>query len=203
MRYFFKRDTILATISVFIVILIVGVLPLNMHALSPIKLVLSDISFNDLAFSPQNAQSMPKDERIAIINIDTLQRQGIADLINKLESFSPAVIGLDVLFLEHKDSAIDNYLLQTLKAYPNIITSEQLEWQENKTHNTDKPAVYNMFRNENLKSGYVNFIGEDSGVIRYYSPFEKGNDYNYTAFSSAIVKVANPDAYNTLLKRDK
>jgi len=203
MRYFFKRDTILATISVFIVILIVGVLPLNMHALSPIKLVLSDISFNDLAFSPQNAQNMPKDDRIAIINIDTLQRQGIADLINKLESFSPTAIGLDVLFLEHKDSAIDNYLLQTLKAYPNIVTSEQLEWQENKTHNTDKPAVYNMFRNENLKAGYVNFIGEDSGVIRYYSPFEKGNDYNYTAFSSAIVKVANPGAYNTLLKRDK
>ena len=203
MKYLFKRDTIFATLSVFLVITILGVLPLNMHAFSPIKIVLSDISFNDLAFSPKIAQNMPKDERIVIVNIDTSGRQGIADIINTLETYSPSVIGLDVLFLEHKNPSIDNYLLETLTKYSNIISSEEVNWQENKTSNKDAPEVRNIFKNENVKTGYVNFIGEDTGVIRYYSPFEKGRSYNYPAFSSAIVQLANPSAYNTLILRNK
>ncbi len=202
MRYIFKRDTILVTISVFLVIVVVGILPLNMSALSPIRLVLSDISFNDLAFSPQNAQSMTRDDRIIIVNIDTMQRQAIADLINKIETFSPAAIGIDVLFLENKDSIVDKYLLQTLKTYPNIVTSEQLQWKKNKS-NKDVPEMKGIFKNENLKTGYVNFIGEDSGVIRYYSPFEKGKGYNYSAFSSAVLETSKLKEYNLLVERNK
>lgn len=202
MKYIFKRDTILVTISVFVVIVIIGILPLNISALSPIRLVLSDISFNDLAFSPQNAQSMTRDDRIVIVNIDTMQRQAIADLINKLETFSPSAIGIDVLFLEHKDSAIDKYLLQTLKKYSNIVASEQLEWEKD-NNNNDVPEMKSIFKNENLKTGYVNFIGEDSGVIRYYSPFEKGNNYNYAAFSSAVLKTAASKKYDLLVERNK
>jgi CHASE2 domain-containing sensor protein len=203
MKYIFKRDTILVTILVFIVIVVVGMLPLNMSALSPIRLVLSDISFNDLAFSPQNAQNMPMDDRIVIVNIDTMQRQAIADLINRLETFSPAAIGVDVLFLERKDSVIDTYLLQTLKAYSNIVASEQLEWQKDETKNKDVPEVKSIFINKDLKAGYVNFIAENSGVIRYYSPFEKGEGYAYSAFSSAVIQTARPKEYNVLVKRNK
>jgi CHASE2 domain-containing sensor protein len=202
MKYIFKRDTVLVTVSVFLVIVVVGILPLNMSALSPIRLVLSDISFNDLAFSPQNAQNMPMDDRIVIVNIDTMQRQAIADLINRLETFSPAAIGVDVLFLDRKDPVIDKYLLQTLKAYSNIVASEQLEWQKDNI-NKDMPDVNSIFKNENLKTGYVNFIGEDSGVIRYYSPFEKGNGYTYSAFSSAVIQTARLKEYNLLVNRNK
>ena len=51
MKYLLKRDTILATIAVFLVMGLLTLIPLNLHVLDPLKMALTDIHFNDLSFA--------------------------------------------------------------------------------------------------------------------------------------------------------
>jgi len=55
MKYLLKRDTILATVAVFLVMGLLTLIPLNLHVLDPLKMALTDISFNDLSFATLKA----------------------------------------------------------------------------------------------------------------------------------------------------
>src|SRR5690242_3137985 len=98
-RYLFKRDTLLATLMVFVVIALLGLIPLNTHVLDPIKLALHDFDYNDLAYSRlKKNKETAVDTNIVIINIGDAQRSEIASIIRKIQQQRPAAIGVDVLF---------------------------------------------------------------------------------------------------------
>ena len=198
MRYLFKRDTLLATASVFLVMGIFSIIPLNTHLLDPIKMALTDISFNDLSFSVlKTNKSNIVDDKIIIVNIGDDNREGIAKLITKLSTCNTKAIGLDVLFLSAKEPHVDSLLTSAIKNTPNIILSDKLGWEKNLSYQHD------FFGQYAKNSGYVNFVGEEKGVIRYFSPHEKGNDTMYLSFSSAVVKVADENKFRILNKRDR
>ena len=70
LKYLFKRDTILATIMVFVVMGMLALIPVNTHVLDPIKLALQDFDYNDMAYSQFNKNSHTAvDTGIVIINI--------------------------------------------------------------------------------------------------------------------------------------
>jgi type IV secretory pathway TrbL component len=79
LRYLYKRDTILATISVFLVIGFLGLIPINTSILNPFKTALKDLDFNDISYSvlKKNAGT-PIDNRIIIVNIGNADRMGLA-----------------------------------------------------------------------------------------------------------------------------
>ena len=198
-KYFFKRDTILATIAVFIVIGLFGLVPLNTDILNPIKTALDDFEFNDLAYAKLGKNNdKPLDNRIVVVNIGWLDRAEIAQLLTRIDSSKPKAIGLDVQFEGAKDAETDAALQVRLGSIPNLIVASNIVWKKDSV--TEEKGLFGA----GVKTaGYVNFVAEDKSTIRHFSPFEKNQKNLYSSFSASLVKIANPEAYNDLVKRNK
>src|SRR5688572_14938536 len=110
-KYLYERDTIFATIWVFLFIVILGSIPLNLSVLNPVKLGLKDFDFNDISYSKLDKTNQHLlDSNIVIINIGQADREGIALMIEKTASMHPKVMGLDVMFDTAKDPVKDSML---------------------------------------------------------------------------------------------
>ena len=199
LRYLFKRDTILATFSVFIVIGLLGLLPLNTGILNPFKTALKDLDFNDISYSVLNKnKNTAIDNRIIILNIGDADRLGLSLMIEKLRTAKPKVIGLDVTFDGPRDPHNDSLLRHMIGSTPNLIIASKINWK-----NKAIPEDVGYFGIYTTNRGYVNFIGEEGGTIRNFSPFEKVNDKTYNGFPAAIVAKADSVAFLQLKKRKR
>lgn len=197
-KYLFKRDTILASIMVFIVMGLLALIPLNTHVLDPIKMALQDFDYNDLAYSQFNKNSHTSvDTNIVIINIGDAGRNEIAGMIQKASSENPKVVGVDILFNEPKDTATDAVLEQLFYTSPKIVLAYNLL--------AEKGIIYTPgFLTEKAKQkGYANFVGEEGGSIRHFSPTLKKKTVVYNSFAAAVTQVAYPQQFKQMLKRDK
>ncbi|GAB4093998.1 hypothetical protein GCM10028786_29250 [Flaviaesturariibacter terrae] len=192
----FKRDTFFATIAVFVVMGLLALVPLNTHVLDPLKMALHDFDYNDLAFSKMRSRkASPSDSAIVLVNIDTAGRATLTHYLERLKELHTRAVGLDVIFEEPRDSATDAALGSAMSALPNLVTSYSLEEDGHHT------VVHDRFANAGRNKGFVNFVGEDTGVIRYFTPFVHEEHETYTAFAAALSKVADPGAYEVLEAR--
>lgn len=198
-KYLLERDTILATIGVFIFLVLLGMIPINFYVLNPMKTALKDFDFNDIAYSKLGkAEATRTDSNIVVLNIGNADREGIAYIIDKVSSLGPKVIGLDVLFEGEREPEKDSLLRQVLENTPNLVAVSRLI-PEKEGFSVDS----NYFDSSLKKRGYANLIGEEVGTIRYYSPFEVIGATKYPHITSAIVKEFDPAAYEKLVKRHK
>lgn len=198
-KYLYERDTIFATLWVFIFIGFISVFSLNTHFLDPIKLALEDFELNDISYSKlSKSDKTPVDSRIVIVNIGYADRAGISALIEKTASMGPKVMGLDAEFHTEKDPIQDSLLKQSFQKHPNLVVVSRLDWEDKE--NPQHTGYFGPFVHEH---GYGNFISEEKGTIRIFSPFEKDHDREYTSFSAALVKKYDETAYNKLKKRHK
>ena len=127
-KYLYERDTIFATIWVFIFIVVLGSIPLNLGVLNPIKLGLKYFDFNDLSYSKLGkASNTPIDSNIVIINIGQADREGIAFLIDKTASYNPKTIGLDVVFDGPRDLLKDSLLVATIQRTRNLVLAAKYQ----------------------------------------------------------------------------
>jgi len=180
-----------------LVILAFMKMPINLHVFDPVKAALSDVQFNDLAFSKINKETR-FDDKIVIINIDTAKRKDIALLLNKLSSYKAAAVGLDLLFLKKSDdSLVDVFLGSEISKIPNLVIGEKLSWDSNKN-----PLIQNYYSDKSANRGFVNFIGEEKGVIRSYSPFETNGKDTLSSFTSAIIEKADYNLFDQLKERE-
>lgn len=195
-RYLFKRDTLLATLLVFVVMGLLALIPLNTHVLDPIKLALQDFDYNDLAFSRMGKNKNAfTDTSLVIVNIGEAERAEIAAIISKVQSQQPLATGVDVLFEQARTAADDSVLVSLAATSPNLVMVYKLDSVERK--GTPVGFLYAGSK----KKGYSNFVGEEGGVIRYYLPQVKQEPHAYTSFAAAVVQTAAPEKYNQLLQR--
>ncbi|HEY0749709.1 MAG TPA: CHASE2 domain-containing protein, partial [Chitinophagaceae bacterium] len=128
-KYLLNRDTLFATIAVFLVIGLLALLPLNTGVLNPIKTALEDFDFNDLAYTKLGKNSETSlDKRIVIVNIGFADRAGLARMIEKIKEGKPKVIGFDVTFDSAQDSLMDIYLAETLASTPQLVAASRIYW---------------------------------------------------------------------------
>jgi CHASE2 domain-containing sensor protein len=193
MRYLFKRDTLLVTVSVFIILGLFLAIPFNFHFLQPVESVLYDFDYNDLAYSQLHKSNAAFDERIVIVNIGDTDRAGIAAILQKLNTAKPSVIGADILFESVKDPKQDATLVAVIKSIPNLVLC-------NKINDTGTSGIFNQYA---TKSGYANFYGEKGNVIRYFAPIKNINGTQHKSFAAAITFIADSSAYLRLRRRDK
>lgn len=197
-----ERDTLFATLWVFIFIIVLGSIPLNLGIMNPIKLGLKDFDFNDLSYSKLGkSQQTPIDtSNIVVINIGYADREGIAAIIEKTASFKPKVMGLDVIFTGPRDPHKDSVLRETIARNKNLVLAVKYE-----TDSSDKLiGAQNYFRTPTSLFGYVNFPADDKETIRSYFPF-KSDDHDKNlilpSFSSALLKEYSPKAYEHVQKK--
>lgn len=204
-KYLYERDTIFATIWVFIFIVVLGSIPINLGVLNPVKLGLKDFDFNDMAYSKLGKADIGEgknkkfDNRIVIINIGQADREGLAMMIDKAGTMNPKVMALDVLFYSEKDPYQDSLLTEVFRRNKNLIAAQQLLLS-----GPDGDTI--VTAGDHIKTAseyaYVNLFTDSLSSVRYYEPFEK--DFKkklYKSFTSAIVQAYDTTAYKKLKKR--
>ncbi|HEY0732587.1 MAG TPA: CHASE2 domain-containing protein [Chitinophagaceae bacterium] len=198
-KYLLNRDTLFATIAVFLVIGLLALLPLNTGVLNPIKTALEDFDFNDLAYTKLGKNSEDSlDNRIVIVNIGFADRAGLARMIEKIREGKPKVIGFDVIFDAAQDSMMDLYLAETLANTPELVAASRIYWS-----NKEEPLNKGYFKNINNDFGYANFTTNELQTIRSVPPFEKINGKTEPCFSAAILKKYDLQAFEKLERRKK
>ncbi len=196
-KYLFKRDTILATIMVFIVMGLLALIPINTHVLDPIKMALQDFDYNDLAYSQFDKNGHTSvDTNIVVVNIGNADRAGIAGIISELASKKPAVIGVDVLFNEAKAAAPDSLLVQLFSGSDKIVLAYHLQAEKRVL------AASGFLWPNAMARGYANFVGEEGGSIRHTAPIMKNKGTVYQSFAAAVAQVAYPVEYKKLVYRN-
>ncbi|RYY47212.1 MAG: CHASE2 domain-containing protein [Chitinophagaceae bacterium] len=195
-KYLFKRDTIFATIMVFVLMGLLSLIPLNTHVLDPIKLALQDFDYNDMAYSKFGKSSHTgASERIVVVNIEDAGRAEIAEMLRMITAAEPLVTGVDVLFSQPKDPASDSLLSSIVAGNPTVVLAYQLTTN----HKAARPEgfLYEAARSK----GFANFVGEAGGTIRHFPGQYHAGDSSFKSFSAAILEIANPGQYASFIKR--
>jgi CHASE2 domain-containing sensor protein len=196
-KYLFKRDTLLATACVFLIMGLFSLLPLNTHLFDPIKMALSDLSFNDLAFSViKSHKDNGIDKRIVVVDIGQSSRADIAATIDSINKGNPSTVALDITFAGPKEPAADSALRNALSNTKQLVLAEKIAF-----HGDSLQSAPNYFRTPNATVGYINFIGEEDAVIRHYSPSETTAGSTYQSFTSQIVRLSNLQSFEQLSHR--
>jgi CHASE2 domain-containing sensor protein len=198
-KYLYERDTIFATIWVFVFIFGLVLIPLNLGILNPIKLGLKDFDFNDIYYSKsKNTDSIKLDNRITIINTGYEDREGIARMIDMVAQYKPKVMGLDFLFDGPREPAKDSILRETIEKNKNLVLAVQFQLDTAGKFMTAK----NYFKTDSTLFGYANFPTKgDQETIRTYFPFKKNKEISLPSFTSSLIKLYNTEAYKKIEKK--
>src|SRR6187549_880102 len=133
-KYLYERDTIFATITVFIFLILLGMIPINFCVLNPMKTALKDFDFNDIAYANlEKGKYDSVDRRIVVVNTGDLDRAEIGFLIEKVNTYQPKVIGLDIYFTEPKpeEPENDSILREAFKKTKNLVAVSVGDWDHN------------------------------------------------------------------------
>jgi CHASE2 domain-containing sensor protein len=197
-KYLYERDTIFATLWVFLFIVGLGAIPLNLGFLNPIKLGLKDFDFNDISYSKLGKGDTSKlDRRMIIINIGQADREGLAMLIEKTAAMKPRVIGLDVLLDGPREPYKDSLLSETFKRHKNLVAAAKFQLDS-----ADRFTMqHNYFLKDAAHVGYVNFPNDDKESTRFVFPVKKNEDTTFYSFSSTLLKLYDTSAFQKLAKK--
>lgn len=173
----------------------------------PIGDMFSDFELTDIVFS-QLQDDPIADERIVMVNIGNLPREGIARQIEIINQYKPAVIGLDVMLDAQKEWPEDSALTRVLSETPNIVIGEKLVGYIEETGEfemTIKPEDHIV---QAAKLGYVNLITnaevqEDLKMCREFTPSEQVAGETRYAFPVRLAYAYDSTMTEKFLARNK
>lgn len=166
----------------------------------------SDFELTDIVFS-QLQEDPIADERIVMVNIGNLPREGIARQIEIINRYEPAVIGLDVMLDAVKEWPEDSALTRVLSETPNIVIGEKLVGLNEETGEfamTVKPEDHIV---QEARLGYVNLITnaevqEDLKMCREFTPSEIVQGETRYAFPVRLAYAYDSAKTEKFLARD-
>lgn len=204
MKKIFKLKFLGITITVFVLIWLLTFIPINLGFFNPMKNALYDFDVNDIVFSKLSPDKSA-DTNIVIVNIGYLNRPQIAELITKIKSYKPKVVGLDILFREHKEPIGDSLLSNAIKLDGNTVIVNKLSgFNEEKQRYDTLTTSINEFSKSSY-SGFANFpskAGSNLTTIRLFKSESKYKDSTIDAFATEIVKLFDRKNYDELMKRN-
>ncbi len=206
-----------ATIFIVIFLIFAGKFMAIFDFLDPIGDALSGYEVTDQVFSnPQWREVPPAEDNIVVVNVGNLDRSGIAQQINIINSFEPKVIGLDLIFRNLKyDTLGDIILANALANSPNIVVYQKLLEPD------DKPGLWNNAEyshpifTQDHPTAFVNLLNETAGARQFdfktcrsffpkqylYDSITNKTDTVY-AFAVSLAKYISPENVKRLLDRN-
>lgn len=144
------------------------------------------------------------DDDVVIVNIDNADREEIAMMLDRIMSYQPKAVGLDVTFDERRDSIVDDYLEMVADNFPNLIEAITVAPVE------DKRGIFDVAEHSFYidsarfdRVGVVNLPKKfDGGVVRQFivdTPLSDG-DTLYSLPVKLAMLVA-PEKVDVLRKR--
>ena len=172
---------------------------INTNFLHPFEKVFKDFRYTDILYSKIRGTEYRPSKEIFLVNIDTLGRSGIAKELEIIARYHPKVVGLDVVFIERRDSITDSFLKEKLASIPNLVIPRFSEIR-------GKDLIDSIQMNPyfgNFCAGYVNFSGNDkrTSTVRNYYPLLNGNQKTIRSFSAEVVRLYDQKKYDKLIKK--
>jgi CHASE2 domain-containing sensor protein len=161
----------------------------------------NDFQMSDIYQSISMKRALQRASKdITIVSIDGCGRQGVLDAINRISKYSPAAIGLDVVFEYSQQN--DSLLFATLSSTPNLVCAGMYEV------NNDGQSfrhINQSFYEDSIAVtiGYVNLdTSSPRGVVRRFVPYVLTADSDtLLTFPTQLAKMYKPLRYKELLKR--
>jgi CHASE2 domain-containing sensor protein len=152
-------ETLFCTIFVLGVMFLISKMDFfNSDAFNPIQKAFGDFQLTDVVFSKLRERP-GVDTNVVLVNIGNLPRAGIAEQVNILNKYEPAVIGIDARFLTPKDPDGDSALSQAFAKVKNLVLGSKLLANGEKGENDSIQEPHPMFR-RHAHTAYVNVISE-------------------------------------------
>ena len=109
-------------------------------------------------------------EKIALLTLDGVgDRSDIARILRQVDVCHPKVVGLDVLFTYPLSPESDSLLLHTVNSMENIVLPCILSGRGEEGYRT-KESVFFLDNVVRPREGFVNFAGNNLGVVRRFVP---------------------------------
>ncbi len=125
------------------------------------------------------------DPDIVIVNMEEGDRAFIGNLLQKIDSFKPAVIAIDAMFEKEKDPARDSILVNALKSIENDII---LYWLDQ-----DGLPIYPAKKfSSHAKDIGLGKFERNSKMVNSFVPMIKANDKIHETFPMTIVRTWKP-----------
>ena len=127
---------------------------------------------------------------------DEWDRSYYAKVINKINEYNPAVIGVDVLFTGTSNEASDNALIEAAKNSRNIVFGSEMKTVDklNDDDTREKEVIisnpfdglYNAIGSTSV--GFVNTSADKDGYVRHATINATYNSGSYSSFAEQIYK---------------
>lgn len=203
------RDTIFCSVFIFSLIgLFSSVTYFKIFdVFDPIGDMFSDFEMSDLVMS-QLRVAPPASEDIVVVNIANANREEIGYMIQILERYEPAVIGVDVTFASPKPFEEDSVLMTTLSMYDNVVIGSELRLPNLETGLFDTLIVPEERLSQYAEFGFVNLLTaaanqDDTKACREFLTREtvKGMTDEQYSFAVKLAQFKDPDAAKKFLDR--
>ncbi|WP_157957274.1 CHASE2 domain-containing protein [Winogradskyella tangerina] len=176
------RDAFLCTVMTFLVAGFLYYAFVNLSVLDPFEKAFKDFKFTDIFYS-KRINKTQRNDKIILVNIKHADRFQLAELINKINSFEPSAIGLDIIFQERRLEFTDSILQAALSSNKKIVTAYYHE----------KDSIVNnhsYFQIKGETKGYINLNLEgQNSVIRDFLGVKEQNDQEF-AFATQLALKA-------------
>lgn len=130
------------------------------------------------------------DESLAEVGNWPWNRARHADLIERLSVMDPAVIAVDILFLEQSDTQADDALALAISEAGNVVLPhtfvDPLDGSDEPRPAFPIPALTQAARGQ----GYVSIYPDRDGVVRRFSPQFQSSGESFEHFTRVISEVA-------------
>lgn len=203
MKNFFRWDHLVTTLLVFAFL---WFLPwfFSWDFLEPIQNTMEKMTITDIEFGHlRDYDEVEPEDDIIIINNSHLSRGAFAEVLQMIESYEPAVVGIDAMFRKPKDAEGDEYLSYVLSEYDNIVLAYEVASNEEALYDSLKVS-HPMF-SDNAMGGYVNMKTSDEvfRTVRRIAPIiEFGDTSTYKSFHVAVAEQYAPEKTAEYLERD-
>lgn len=219
MKYLFGLDTLICTGFIAGIIFIFTHIPVQTDLFDPIAKAFEDFEVSDLVFSQPAADErlnrekvdyirdphkITRDTNVVLVNIQFRGRQEIAQMLEIINRYQPKVVGIDAFFRKEKDPGQDFPLAMAMAQTQNLVLVSELV-QPNEAGGFDSIQFSNPLFTESAHSGFANVIASTEGqgfrTVKSFYPKHHLKDSLYPNFSTKIVELADPEAYQKLIDR--
>ncbi|MFC2129869.1 CHASE2 domain-containing protein [Bacteroidota bacterium] len=197
-------DNFVATLFVLAVVGLMTLLPNILDPFLPVEKIIENMDLTDIYFS-KIRNSKKVDTNIVVVNIAE-SRTEIAKQINIINSYNPAVIGIDAYFLKEKNPAEDFRLSLALSKTDNCVLASYFINTETGIFTLNDPDFLQLSMPvflANNSYGFINFVGDGTfKTIRSFVPSVKYEDSVYHSFGAVIASKYNPEKSAGLFARE-
>lgn len=171
----------------------------------PIGQAFADVEMTDVVFSQMRDQPVV-DDRVVMINVGNRSRFEIAMMIDSINQFKPAAIGVDIFFDYPKDDVMgDSLLAANLAKVENLIMVSKILYNAETDAFDSMRLSWEPFR-KNADLAFANLITgaenqEDLKMCRTFNPQQVVNGENQVAFAVKLASVLDSAKAQKFLAR--